>query len=53
MFHELVAHFIFQLTQVATSKNYVRGVSAIEAEWFQSVAPGVMGLSAEIRSSDI
>jgi len=40
MYHELVA----------TTKNYVRGVSAVEGEWFQNVAPGLGGLSMGITS---
>jgi hypothetical protein len=42
MYHELVA----------TTKNYVRGVSAVEQEWFQGVAPGLANLRAEIKSAD-
>jgi hypothetical protein len=42
MYHELVA----------TTKNYARGVSAVEQDWFQSVAPGLTNLSAEIKSTN-
>jgi len=38
---------------VATTKNYVRGVSAVEQDWFQSVAPGLANLGVEIRSTDV
>ena len=39
MYHELVA----------TTKNYVRGVSVVEREWFEGI-PGLTSLGAEIRN---
>jgi hypothetical protein len=41
MYHELVA----------TSKNYARGVSVVEADWFERL-PGLANLSKEIRSAE-
>lgn len=41
MYHELVA----------TTKNYVRGVSVVERDWFENIS-GLASLSTEIRTSE-